>query len=64
MAMPTSASGPSSDAGEADGRVRQELAGAVERPRKRGRRSPSSSEIAGSIDMDEVLARTLQAGIA
>src|SRR5438094_1137910 len=40
----------------------QELAGAVERAEEEGRRSRFLSEIAGSIDMDEVLARTLEAG--
>jgi diguanylate cyclase (GGDEF)-like protein len=44
------------------GELGQELAGAVERAEEEGRRSRSLSEIAGSIDMDEVLARTLQAG--
>jgi diguanylate cyclase (GGDEF)-like protein len=40
----------------------QELAGAVERAEAEGRRSRFLGEIAGSIDMDEVLARTLEAG--
>jgi diguanylate cyclase (GGDEF)-like protein len=40
----------------------QELAGAVERAEEEGRRSRFLGEIAGSIDMDEVLARTLEAG--
>ena len=40
----------------------QELAGAVERAEEEGRRSRFLGEIAGSIDMDEVLARTLDAG--
>src|SRR3954454_21511809 len=40
----------------------KELAGAVERAEEEGRRSPFLGEIAGSIDMDEVLARTLEAG--
>jgi diguanylate cyclase (GGDEF)-like protein len=39
-----------------------ELAGAVERAEAEGRRSRFLGEIAGSIDMDEVLARTLEAG--
>jgi len=39
-----------------------ELAGAVERAEEEGRRSRYLGEIAGSIDMDEVLARTLEAG--
>jgi diguanylate cyclase (GGDEF)-like protein len=39
-----------------------ELAGAVERAEDEGRRSRFLGEIAGSIDMDEVLARTLEAG--
>jgi len=40
----------------------QELAGAVERAEEESRRSRFLGEIAGSIDMDEVLARTLEAG--
>ena len=40
----------------------QELAGAVERAEEEGRRSRFLGEIATSIDMDEVLARTLEAG--
>jgi diguanylate cyclase (GGDEF)-like protein len=39
-----------------------ELAGAVERAEEEGRRGRFLGEIAGSIDMDEVLARTLEAG--
>jgi len=39
-----------------------ELAGAVERAEEEGRRSRFLGEIAGSIEMDEVLARTLEAG--
>jgi diguanylate cyclase (GGDEF)-like protein len=39
----------------------QELAGAVERAEEEGRRSRFLGEIAGSIDLDEVLARTLAA---
>jgi diguanylate cyclase (GGDEF)-like protein len=39
-----------------------ELSGAVERAEEDGRRSRFLGEIAGSIDMDEVLARTLDAG--
>jgi diguanylate cyclase (GGDEF)-like protein len=39
-----------------------ELAGAVERAEEEGRRSRFLGEIAGSIDMDEVLGRTLEAG--
>ena len=38
-----------------------ELAGAVERAEEEGRRSRFLGEIAGSIDLDEVLARTLDA---
>ena len=40
----------------------QELAGAVERAEEESRRSRFLGEIAGSIDMDEVLARTREAG--
>ncbi|HZR96559.1 MAG TPA: sensor domain-containing diguanylate cyclase [Gaiellaceae bacterium] len=40
----------------------RELAGAVERAEEESRRSRFLGEIAGSIDMDEVLARTLEAG--
>jgi diguanylate cyclase (GGDEF)-like protein len=40
----------------------QELAGAVDRAEEESRRSRFLGEIAGSIDMDEVLARTLEAG--
>jgi diguanylate cyclase (GGDEF)-like protein len=40
----------------------QELARAVERAEEEGQRSRFLGEIAGSIDMDEVLARTLEAG--
>jgi diguanylate cyclase (GGDEF)-like protein len=40
----------------------RELAGAVERAEEEGRRSRFLGEILGSIDMDEVLARTLEAG--
>ena len=39
-----------------------ELAAAVDRAEEEGRRSGPFAEIAGSIDMDEVLARTLEAG--
>jgi diguanylate cyclase (GGDEF)-like protein len=39
-----------------------ELSGAVERAEEEGRRSRFLGEIAGSIEMDEVLARTLDAG--
>ena len=39
----------------------QELQGAVERAEEEGRRSRFLGEIAGSIDLDEVLARTLEA---
>jgi diguanylate cyclase (GGDEF)-like protein len=39
----------------------QELAGAVERAEEAGRRSRFLGEIAGSIDLDEVLGRTLEA---
>jgi diguanylate cyclase (GGDEF)-like protein len=39
-----------------------ELSGAVERAEEEGRRGRFLGEIAGSIDMDEVLARTLDAG--
>jgi diguanylate cyclase (GGDEF)-like protein len=38
-----------------------ELAGAVERAEEEGRRSRFLGEIAGSIDLDEVLSRTLEA---
>jgi diguanylate cyclase (GGDEF)-like protein len=44
------------------GELAQELAGAVERAEEEGRRSRFLGEIAGSIDMDEVLGRTLDAG--
>src|SRR3954470_602137 len=40
----------------------KELAGGVERAEEESRRSRFLGEIAGSIDMDEVLARTLEAG--
>ena len=39
----------------------RELAGALERTEKEGRRSRILGELAGSIDLDEVLARTLEA---
>jgi diguanylate cyclase (GGDEF)-like protein len=39
----------------------RELAGAVERAEEEGRRSRFLGEIAGSIDLDEVLGRTLEA---
>jgi diguanylate cyclase (GGDEF)-like protein len=39
----------------------RELAGAVERAEDEGKRSRFLAEIAGSIDLDEVLARTLEA---
>jgi diguanylate cyclase (GGDEF)-like protein len=39
----------------------RELAGAVERAEEEGRRSRFLGEIAGSIDLDEVLSRTLEA---
>jgi diguanylate cyclase (GGDEF)-like protein len=39
-----------------------ELAGAVERAEEEGRRSRFLGEIAGSIDLDDVLERTLEAG--
>src|SRR5437879_9141335 len=39
----------------------QELAGAVERAEEEGRRSRFLGEIGGSIDLDDVLARTLEA---
>jgi GAF domain-containing protein len=39
----------------------QELAGALERAEDEGRRSRIFGELAGSIDLDEVLARTLEA---
>src|SRR4051794_18094798 len=42
----------------------QELAGAVDRAEEEGRRSRFLGEIAGSIDLDEVLARTLEAATA
>jgi diguanylate cyclase (GGDEF)-like protein len=41
-----------------------ELAGAVERAEEEGRRSRYLGEIAGSIDLDEVVARTLEAAAA
>jgi diguanylate cyclase (GGDEF)-like protein len=40
----------------------RELAGAVERAEEEGRRSRFLGEIGGSIDLDEVLGRTLEAG--
>ena len=40
-----------------------ELAGAVERAEEEGRRSRFLGEIAGSIDLDEVVARTLEAAV-
>jgi diguanylate cyclase (GGDEF)-like protein len=39
----------------------QELAGALERAEEEGRRSRIFGELAGSIDLDEVLSRTLEA---
>ena len=42
----------------------RELAGAVERADEEGRRSRFLSELAGSIDLDEVLSRTLEAATA
>jgi diguanylate cyclase (GGDEF)-like protein len=39
----------------------KELAGALERAEEEGRRSRIFSELAGSIDLDEVLSRTLEA---
>src|ERR671924_746652 len=39
----------------------KELAGALERAEEEGRRSRIFGELAGSIDLDEVLARTLEA---
>lgn len=39
----------------------RELAGALERAEEEGRRSRIFSELAGSIDLDEVLSRTLEA---
>jgi diguanylate cyclase (GGDEF)-like protein len=41
-----------------------ELAGAVERAEEEGRRSRFLGEIAGSIDLDDVVARTLDAAVA
>ena len=41
-----------------------ELAGAVERAEEEGRRSRFLGEIAGSIDLDDVVARTLQAAVS
>ena len=41
-----------------------ELAGAVERAEEEGRRSRYLGEIAGSIDLDDVVARTLEAATA
>jgi diguanylate cyclase (GGDEF)-like protein len=40
----------------------KELAGALERAEEEGRRSRIFGELAGSIDLDEVLSRTLEAG--
>jgi diguanylate cyclase (GGDEF)-like protein len=40
-----------------------ELAGAVERAEEEGRRSRFLGEIAGSIDLDDVVARTLEAAV-
>jgi diguanylate cyclase (GGDEF)-like protein len=40
----------------------RELAGALERAEEEGRRSRIFGELAGSIDLDEVLSRTLEAG--
>src|SRR3989442_13467274 len=42
----------------------RELAGALERAEEEGRRSRIFGELAGSIDLDEGLSRTLQAGRA
>jgi len=42
----------------------RELAGAVERADEEGRRSRFLGELAGSIDLDEVLSRTLEAATA
>ena len=39
----------------------RELAGALERAEEEGRRSRIFGELAGSIDLDEVLSRTLEA---
>src|SRR5213080_4855362 len=39
----------------------RELAGALERAEEEGRRSGTFGELAGSIDLDEVLSRTLEA---
>ena len=44
------------------GELAEELAGAVGRAEEEGRRSRFLGQIAGSIDMDEVLGRTLEAG--
>jgi hypothetical protein len=44
------------------GELTEELAGAVGRAEEEGRRSRFLGEIAGSIEMDEVLGRTLDAG--
>ena len=52
---------------EFGGRIDQllgELQGAVERAREEGRRSRVLGELGGSIDLDEVLARTLEAACA
>jgi hypothetical protein len=42
----------------------QELAAALERTEEQGRRQRILGELAGSIDLDEVLSRTLEAGAA
>jgi diguanylate cyclase (GGDEF)-like protein len=42
----------------------QELAAALERAEEQGRRQRIFGELAGSIDLDEVLSRTLEAGAA
>src|SRR3954462_10495648 len=42
----------------------RELAGALERGEEEGRRSRIFGELAGSIDLDEVLARALEAAAA
>ena len=51
----------SAELGERVEQLRGELRGAVERAREEGRRSRVLGELGGSIDLDEVLARALEA---
>src|SRR5919198_4577798 len=44
--------------------LRRELAGAIERAEEEGRQNRIFGDLAGSIDLDEVLARTLEAADA